>query len=367
MNAINLTADQIMSSPTTQAAPSQPGKCSNSQEPSEFSALVQQKYQGAKLSPGVQNNPGDNSAEDTIPDMQYALAASLTLVQPMLLFSPDQTGIQLVSSDGALTLSGTQILTPNVIQPEALGSGAAAAVSELGLEQSAKTPQGQTPTLATGPVTTSIFSSPEPQSANLQPQAATQQNEDGQLDSGTQKQSEDALPSAAAQVQAPLFPHADAVPIPVGLSDPQSVDLSSADAAEQLASRLTQALSQGTSKLEVHLSPQNLGDLSVEITRTDDGSLSVILKPTTTEATSVLERHSPSLQNLLAASTQGTVRVDIQQQASQTDIQQFLNPDGSGNHSRQQPRQQQPQKQNFSQDFLQQLRLGLTELVPAAV
>ncbi|MEA4934012.1 MAG: flagellar hook-length control protein FliK [Lawsonibacter sp.] len=366
MNAINLTADQIMPSSTTQATASQPGKRSNAQEPSEFSTLVQQKYKGAKAPPGARNNPGDDTADDTIPDVQYALAASLTVVQPMLLFFPDQTGIQLVPVDGAPTLSGTQIQTPNVIQPESLGAATTAAVSELGLGQSAETPQVQTPTPAAASATAPFFSPAPPQSADLQAQATTQQSGDGQLGSGTQKQSEDALPSAAAQVQAPLFPLADAVPIPVGLSDPRPVDLPSSDAAGQLSNRLTQALAQGTSKLEVHLSPQSLGDLSVEITRTDDGSLSVILKPTTAEAMSLLVRHSSSLQNLLAANTQSPVRVEVQQQTSQTDIQQFLNPDGSGDHSRQQQRQQ-PQKQNFSQDFLQQLRLGLTELEPVAV
>lgn len=364
MNAINLTADQIMSNPSTQTTYSSPGTYSKSQD-SEFSSLVQQKVQCAKTTPGVPNNSGKDPADQSISDMQYTLAASLTVAPPMLLFFQDQAGT--VSAEGASPLLGTQIQMPNVIQTEVLGSGTAAAISEFGLEQSAEVLPVQTPTQATAPVTASVFSPTQHQPAILQPQADAQQTGNGQLDSGTQKQSESAVPSAAVQVQTPLFPHTDAVPVQVGLSDPQPVNLPSVEAADQLSSRLTQALAKGTSKLEIHLSPKNLGDLSVEITRTNDGSLSVILKPTTTEAASLLERHSSSLQSLLTANTQGPVRVEVQQEASQTDLPQFLNPDGSGNHSRQQQHQQQPQKQNFSQDFLQQLRLGLTIIEPAAV
>lgn len=366
MNPINLTTDQIISSPTTQTASSQPGKRSNTQEPSEFSTMVQQKYQGTKAPSGSQNTPGANTTDDTIPDAQYALAASLTVVQPMLLFVPDQTELQPVLTDGELMSSAVQMAAPNVAQPNALGSDVAAAVSDLVPGQPAQAAQAPKPAPTSLSADTPI-SPAQPQPADIQAQTATQQNGDGQLDFGDRKQSEDALPGAAAQVQAPLFPHADAVPIPVGLSDSQPVDLPSADAAEQLSSRLTQTLSQGASKLEVHLSPQNLGDLSVEIIRTDDGSLSVILKPTTEEAMKLLERHSPNLQNMLAANTQSPVRVEVQQGSQQADIQQFLNPDGSGNQSRQQHHQQQPNRQNDSQDFLQQLRLGLATLQPAAV
>ncbi len=362
MYAMNLTMDQIMPRPNTQSPSSQSGKCTDSQEASEFSVLLQQKCQKMRTPP----HPQDNAEDQCVPAEQYALAASLTAVAPMLFFVPPQSEAQPVLADAVQMSPDTQLTAVNPAPPETSGLGGAALGATPAWNASLEIPQESNPT----PVATAADAPLSPlQTPAAAAQAQTpQQNGGGQLDSGAQKQSEDALPNAAAEVQAPLFPQADAVPIPVGHSNRQPMELPSADAADQLSGRLTQAFSQNTSKLEIHLSPQHLGDLSVEITRADDGSLSVVLKPTTGEALTLLERHSTRLQTLLAANAQGPVRVEVQQEGQQTDLPQFLNPDGGENHSRQQQhRQQQSHPQNASQDFLQQLRLGLAQLQPAAV
>ena len=53
------------------------------------------------------------------------------------------------------------------------------------------------------------------------------------------------------------------------------------------------------------------------------------------------------------------MRIEVQQQDPQEQLNQFLNPDEQ--NRQQQNQQQKPQKQAASEDFIQQLRLGLVD------
>ncbi|MEG1684136.1 MAG: flagellar hook-length control protein FliK, partial [Oscillospiraceae bacterium] len=100
-----------------------------------------------------------------------------------------------------------------------------------------------------------------------------------------------------------------------------------------------------------------LGTVTIEMTHSQDGSLHVMLSTGSERAQGILERASAGLQSLLTNHTQTLVQVEVQrQQESQP-----------GNDQRgQQQQQQQPQRDSQqhrqqTQDFLQRLRLGLSE------
>lgn len=162
-----------------------------------------------------------------------------------------------------------------------------------------------------------------------------------------------------------IFGEAETVPFKVAeLKQPEAaVQPEAANAPEQLAQHIQQALQNGESAVRVNLNPANLGNLTVEIARLSDGTLSIVLSAATEKAASLLEKHSGSLQNLLMNSNQGQVRVEVENRMSEQPTQQFLNPEGEREQQGQQ-RQEQRQKEQETpaEDFLQQLRLGLISL-----
>ncbi len=167
------------------------------------------------------------------------------------------------------------------------------------------------------------------------------------------------VPEEDVEVQArPVFHEEERTPVKVGESY-EPVAPEEPEAPRQLADRLVQMLTQGDNRVEIALSPENLGRMTIEITRLQDGALHVVLGAVSQKATALLQQNSANLHSLLAASNDGEVRIEVQQQEPQQPLNQFLNPDEQG---KQQPQQQhKPQKQAESEDFIQQLRLGLVE------
>ena len=123
--------------------------------------------------------------------------------------------------------------------------------------------------------------------------------------------------------------------------------------------RLCQTLEQGYTHVEINLAPANLGKMTISITRTQEGALHVVLGAVSQKPTDLLQQNSGSLQSLLPAGNQGEVRIEVQQQEPQEQLNQFLTADEQ--NRQQQNQQQKPQKQAASEDFIQQHRLGLVD------
>jgi len=157
----------------------------------------------------------------------------------------------------------------------------------------------------------------------------------------------------------PVFHKETAAPVKVGEAY-EPVAPEEPEAPKQIMDRLVQMLDQGETRVQIALSPENLGSMTIEITRMQDGALHVVLGAVSQKATALLQQNSADLHSLLAANAHGEVRIEVQQQEPQQQTaNQFMNPDEQG---RQQPQQQhKPQQQAESEDFVQQLRLGLVE------
>ena len=156
----------------------------------------------------------------------------------------------------------------------------------------------------------------------------------------------------------PLFKDVKAAPVKVG--ENFQLDTQEPEMDANLANAIRYAAQQGMKQIEIKLSPENLGSLTIKVTQGIDGSLQVVLHASNAKAANLLTQHLDGLNTALQGYGQTQVHVEVQrnensQQSEQQ--QQQANPDG---HNQQQHQQQQRrQEEGRSQDFVQRLRLGL--------
>lgn len=130
---------------------------------------------------------------------------------------------------------------------------------------------------------------------------------------------------------------------------------------DQVQNQISRAVQEGQSLVRLQLSPASLGQVMVEITRSADGTLSIMMSAATEKTATLLQRHGGILQQFLADNLQGPVQVTVQQPEQPENANQFLNPDGQNRQHQNQQHQEKKQK-GTTEDFLQQLRLGLVGL-----
>ncbi|NBI10016.1 flagellar hook-length control protein FliK [Colidextribacter sp. OB.20] len=172
-------------------------------------------------------------------------------------------------------------------------------------------------------------------------------------------QEEEADADVDAQVMTarePLFKDVKAAPVKVG--ENFQLDTQRPDMDDRLADAIRYAAQQDLRQIEIKLSPENLGSLTIKLTQASDGTLQVVLHAANAKAASLLSQHADGLNAALQGYSQNSeVRVEVQRnEDSQQAQQEQTNPDG---HNRQQRQQQRQEQHSDSQDFVQRLRLGL--------
>jgi len=184
-------------------------------------------------------------------------------------------------------------------------------------------------------------------------QDQTAQQGEQQEDSGEEKVE---VTDAEAAPQ-PVFRDVESAPVKVGEAPAAESSRPADDLDSQIGPQLVQALEQGESRVELQLTPESLGSVKVEIVHSQDGTLHVALTAQNPQTRDLLEKHAEGLQSMLSARTQDQVRVQVQhQEESQRQDNHPYDGHNGQNHPQQQHRQHTPQS---SQDFLDQLRLGL--------
>ena len=164
--------------------------------------------------------------------------------------------------------------------------------------------------------------------------------------------------TGAQQAPQPVFRDVKAVPVKVGEVD-RAPETQEPDVARQVDDGVAQAMAKGESLVRIQLNPENLGSVTVEITRSAEGIIRVALNAHSGETRNLLERHAGELQGLLSSRTQQNVEVNVQRQ-QESQQNQNHNYDGHNGHAQDgEHRQRRQQEQSGSQDFIQQLRLGL--------
>ena len=217
-------------------------------------------------------------------------------------------------------------------------------------------PEAQTPQAQTAPSAAPAGEAQTP-AAPAQQEGPRQETAGQQSKQASQPQSKAEVTQAqtAPAAQQPLFRQVETMPVKVGQGVP--VDTTAPDFEAQTAKVLTAALEKGLDKVELKLSPANLGNVTVELTRTAEGVLHVVMTAERESAMRLLSDHAGHLGSLLQNNTQGEVRVEVPQNQRQSWQQ-----DGQGHQQRQ--NQDAPRRQTKEQEqesFLQQLRLGLLD------
>ena len=146
------------------------------------------------------------------------------------------------------------------------------------------------------------------------------------------------LSAQSGSAEQPLFEESASLPQRVG--DAPVVDTQSEQMDSTLANQITSALDSGEQRLELKLTPEHLGNVVVEMSRTPEGVLHVVLHVESEQAAKLLSEHSGTLGVLLQSSQQGEVRIEVQR-PDQSE-QPWQQPDQeSGQNSQQEAKSQQ--------------------------
>lgn len=171
----------------------------------------------------------------------------------------------------------------------------------------------------------------------------------------TAQEDSDVKITGAEQAPRRIFEDVKAAPMKVG----ETYEAEQSKPVEQVARQVIQAIDRGESQVRIQLTPDSLGSVTVEISQNADGILHIALSAHSSETRNLLERHAADLQGLLVDHTKQTVQVEVQRQQESQQGQNQHPYDGHNGHNQGGQQQQHRREHTSSQDFFQQLRLGL--------
>ncbi len=392
--------DQLLVNTAAQAPASQSAKPAKDEDRPTFDSMVTQKRaekpqpKAEKTAEKPEAKPTDaKAAEDTaqgavVTDGQYAVAAAMLLqVQPeSFAAAPVQTEQIAVQTVDVVETVQTVDAAAEAPMPEVFAAQeetaqpletadvtvdtapAAPAETQQRTDKTADEPHAEAPIEAKREAPAQPREAARSEQRETAPETddapRTQRSVETPRFVRSEEPVEDEPADGAQAAQAtPLFERVEATPVKVAQAT-HPIPLEAEDGVEQLGREIGGVLinSADANRIAVTLTPENLGRITVEISRGENGVLSVVLHPSTERAANLLERHTGDLQNALMASTRSETQVQVR--PAEESQQQYLDPNGQNEQQRQQQQQQRQQRQETqsAQDFLQQLRLGLVDV-----
>lgn len=183
-----------------------------------------------------------------------------------------------------------------------------------------------------------------------QPKAQPEQKDDSLVKKMNMEQGADA--------EAPLFKKVETVPVKVGEAAPS--EKVQEPPVNQVHDRLAEAMRKGETSLEMELNPKNLGKVKVELIWHKDGSMHVLLHADKPKTQALLDRDAGQLELLLGRSNQQEIHVESPRQQDSARPQYDEGEQGRQQQGHQQENQRRRESRDSGEDFLHQLRLGLT-------
>lgn len=350
-----------MSCAASQTAQSTTPQTTKTEDGKSFQTLLEEKQ--TNRSDRKPAGDAETAADDTATadgTVLQEMAALLTDAGQTVTVLPAETALPENAAALQTVAAVTQPLTAETAaagtvmsQPETTAPAAETALQQP--QPAVEQPQAET----AAPVTTQTAApTVSAQGTQVQQQAA-ENAEVAVDDGGAARRQEPELDAASVQTGGtaqPLF--TDTTTMPQRVGDAPVVDTERADLEQQLTGRLTEALSEGSRRVEVRLTPEHLGRVVVEMQQDTDGVLQVVLHAETPEAAKLLSQHSDALGLMLQGTQHTEVRVEVQQPQQDQPSQQQADQNGGqnpGQHRQQEQRRQQADPERF----LQQLRLGL--------
>lgn len=346
--------------PSTAMPPKDPGFSSGSAADSDFQNLLNQKTQDVtEGKQPVPSSPAKDTASDTELLPQELVAA---LLLPPVLPLDLQNMMKSTTPVIPQTAAPTETMVPVTAQPEIPTAPTSQQVTQTTQNAPLFATAQQAAAQSAQPQQTTATQQqvPAPQQVATQAVVAPQNaaSQDAQLLS--QEQGDSSNTSSFEQAEAPvkpLFQNTEHVPVKVG--DASTLDTQSPDFEAQLGRQINKALQSGEQKLSISLSPDRLGNMVVELTRSPDGALQVLLRTSTAAAANLLNDHSMELSAMLRNNTQAPVLVEVQHPQENNAYQQQQQQNQHGQQQQGQQQQQQQQGKQQIQDFIEQLRLGM--------
>lgn len=343
-------------------------------EPSSFQRLLDQRQpQQSPPSASTTSAPqdmelaGSSPQEAAVPGSAQEDLVAAFIAQNMVIFSPQTLTSEPTTAVPAITgaVAFAQSLGKNALIQQ--GSAENNVQSNL-LTQSA---QGAEPQV---PITDLIQQGLRQQSLVQNQPLSTQTQATGlsqesvkiaatQLGNQPQQELDADINTTLDSVAKPLFQQVEHTPIKVG-ETPQA-NAESADFEQEMAKPILKSLEQGSQTLEIKLAPAHLGSVTVTLTQTPEGALQVVLVTATDKTARLLSEHAGGLTNLLRAGTQANIQIEVQQSEQGQYNQEDHQHQGQRDPREQEQRQQ--NRQHTSDNFLQQLRLGLLPFSAEAV
>ena len=159
--------------------------------------------------------------------------------------------------------------------------------------------------------------------------------------------------------ETPLFEEVEAAPIKVAEA-PERAE-KAPEVEKQVADKLVSVFESGETKVEIRLDPAELGKLTIELTRNEDGTLNILLDAENMQTRGLLERHVTGLQEALAERGQQNVQITVNQneESQRQDNNANQRNDFQDGSNGRQSEQHRRDDHRSGEDFLQQLRLGL--------
>ena len=174
---------------------------------------------------------------------------------------------------------------------------------------------------------------------------------------------DDSVQGEAAELTEQVFHDVKAAPIKVA-EHYEPVDTQEPEMDAKLANTILDAAANGVEKMQIQLTPANLGSITIDLTRDANGALEVVIHATTSKAAGLLSQHLDGLHTALQSyGGNQPVHVEVQrgQEGQEQHMFQHADPDGRG-QQHQQHQENRREAEESGEDFLQRLRLGLTGL-----
>lgn len=169
---------------------------------------------------------------------------------------------------------------------------------------------------------------------------------------------EDTRPVQDAGVDTPVFEDVKDIPVKVAeapkAETPKPVE-------HQIVPRLTEALANGETRVEIQLTPENLGKVTIEMTLKQDGGLEVQIHAENRETQNLLNKNLSGLEALLSRETGQEVRVEVPRQ-EESQRQDLYEQQQEHQRQKQQQEERRQRRDGDGEAFIQRLRLGLVPM-----
>lgn len=311
-----------------------------------------------------------SAQEDEAPEEGNELAAALVTSQPVMPITPFDAAQVTVAEDG------TVILEPAVVEEVATVETAAPAAAEAMPEAA---PQEELPQQAAETVEVKEPVQQQQQAPRQEETKAEVQTEETGVqeadkpEASVRRVQQDAKPKdeepevEVEQQSQPVFRDVKAAPVKVG--DTHLVHLEDEPLepqnSQQLAGVLSHAMQEGADMVLIRLNPASLGSVTIELSRSAAGELTIVMNPDSVRAANILNAHTENLVASLIERGENVVNVQVNMPENTENAGMMMNPDG---HNSQNPEDEDDEKKKKQQprtegvnaaDFLSQLRLGL--------